>query len=296
MGGRANGATACLLLALCASGCEALAPRIVPIQSSRTLQPETFRQRFRGESVPSVERLFQKVLGPGNYDALTADEWNPYVEAVMDDRVAAMGTVTLSISLYPADHEQVFFTGWGNYVVFERPTGEALATGIFELVDDGPIPTIDLRARTLRTRIRQWVRRLVKPERTAYVHESEASLNVHLKKVDEDLFMIDYSVGHEVGIEGRDGKVVVMACLELADRGDGRKVIDLRGLDLVRNDYGERLGRAGYEEASRRAVPEWTRLRQCPADGSRASDCYCGRKQSHGRMPKSPPDARVRDR
>jgi len=256
-------------------GCGALVPRVAPVQSARVVQTESFRQSYRIENVVRAERVFRTLLGPDNYGALTPEEWVPYIEKIVAGQIEAAGAGTFAVSLMPQDHDQFFFEGWGHYGVVDRTAKQILVSGEFTAIDDGPHSTREFEQGFFDTRVRQTLVRHFAPHRPSFVHEFVLVLRVHVKRIDEDLFILDYTAGHEIGVENEHGRVEVVGCVEFEHHADGRKVIDLRGRDLIRDDYAEKLGEAGLQRAARRRAPQWLDLVECkpPAEGP---NCACG--------------------
>lgn len=261
-------------LGVLTSSCTAFVPRIAPVQSARVVQTESFRQRFVIENVVRAERVFRSVLGPENYDALKPDEWVPYVEKLLAGSVEARGEGTLVISIMPQRHDQFFFEGWGHYSVADRESKQILFSGEFTVVDDGPHSMTEFQRGYLDTRVRQSLVRHFALHRPTFIHESELVLRVHIKRIDQDLYILDYGTGHEVGIVNDVGRVEVIGCAEFDDQRDGRKLIDLRGIDFLRDDYAEKLEQAGFEPTKPRQAPTWVDLVACEA-GSKGANCAC---------------------
>lgn len=256
--------------------CEALAPRIIPVQTSRTVQVENFRQRFHINSIPRAERVFQRILGMRNYDALSAAEWAPHMKSLLDGDVEAIGSVTFVMSLMPSNLEQFFIEGTGQYVVRDISSSTALLSGTFELVDDGPRPFAELDQGVLNLNTRHTIVRHFAHDKPNYVNVTELSLRLHIERLDEDLYMTGYDVGHEVGMLGSNGQIETIGCLEFVHRPDARKIIDMRGRDLIRDDYGERLDEMGLPPAAPLARHPWAPLRACNDRGDDRSHCLCG--------------------
>lgn len=259
---------------IAAAGCEALTPRLAPVQSSRVVQVESFRQTFQVENVLRAERVFRSVLGPENYAALSPEEWMPYVEKMLRGSVEALGTGTYVVSLLPTDHHQFFFEGWGHYSVLDLDAKQIMVSGEFTAVDDGPHSTAEFEQGYFDTRVRQTLVRHIAPQHPSFVHEFELVLRVHVRRLDPDLYILDYDAGHEIGIPNEEGNLEVAGCLQFEHRDDGRKLIDLRGIGLLRNDYGDKLSSAGFAPERALAAPKWLELRQCPAH-SKGPDCAC---------------------
>lgn len=268
----ACGAVAAAALA----GCEWLAPRIVPVQSARVVQAESFRQNFTVENVLRAERVFLSVLGPENYAALPPEEWVPYVEKLIAGSVEAIGTGTFVVSLMPQNHEQFFFEGWGHYSVLATDDKQILVSGEFLAIDDGPHSTREFERGYFDTRVRQTLVRHFAPHRPSFVHESVLALRVHVKRIDSDLYILDYGAGHEVGIPSQGGRVEKTGCVAFDHKRDGRKLIDLRGVALLRDDYGDKLEGAGFERERPGAPLDWGTLSACGAE-DRAPGCACPR-------------------
>ena len=274
-GQRVIAASACALL-LGLGGCEALTPRLAPVQSARIVQAEAFRQTFMVENVLRAERVFRSVLGPDNYAALSPEEWVPYVEKLMRGDVEATGTGSFVVSLMPQDHGQFFFEGWGHYNVVDRQAKQILVSGEFMAIDDGPHTIAELASGSFETRVRQTLQRHFQPERPSYVHEAELVLRVHVKRIDEQIYILDYGAGHEVGIANDQGLLEVTGCVAFEHQSDGRKLIDMRGVALLRDDYADKLEAAGFPRSPPRQSREWVKLGVC-VPGVKAPHCACPR-------------------
>jgi hypothetical protein len=260
-------------------GCEALTPRVAPVQSARIVQAEAFRQTFMVENVLRAERVFRSVLGPDNYGALSPEEWVPYVEKLMRGAVEATGTGSFVVSLMPQDHAQFFFEGWGHYNVVDREAKQILVSGEFMAIDDGPHSVSEFSRGTFDTRVRQTLVRHFAPGRPSFVHESELVLRLHVRRIEEQLYILDYGAGHEVGIVNEQGKIEVTGCLAFEHQKDGRKLIDMRGVALLRDDYADKLEAAGFPQSPPRSGPEWVELSSC-APGVKAPHCACPRSDA----------------
>ena len=256
--------------------CEALAPRVIPVQTSRTVQVESFRQRFHINSIPRAERVFQRILGMRNYDALSAAEWAPHMKALLEGNVEALGSVTFVMSLMPTNLDQFFIEGSGHYVVRDTSSSTALLSGTFELIDDGPRPLSELDEGVLDLRTRHTIVRHFAHDKPNYVNVTELGLRLHLRRLDEDLYITAYDIGHEVGMLGSNAQVETIGCLEFVHRADARKVIDMRGRNLIQDDYGERLDQAGFSPGAPVARHPWVPLRTCSGTSGDRSHCLCG--------------------
>jgi hypothetical protein len=95
-------------------------------------------------------------------------------------------------------------------------------------------------------------------------------------RIDQDLYVLDYGAGHEVGIENELKRIEVIGCADFDHREDGRKLIDLRGRDLLRDDYAQKLDAAGFHRAPRGRAPRWLDLVTCKAPG-KSANCACPR-------------------
>ena len=261
---------------VCVAGCEALTPRLAPVQSARVVQAESFRQSFAVENVLRAERVFRSVVGPDNYAALTAEEWVPFVEKLMQGAMEAIGTGTFVVSLMPQNHREFFFEGWGHYSVLDRESKQILVSGEFTAIDDGPHATTEFEDGYFDTRVRQTLVRHFAPHRPSFVHESVLVLRVHVKRIDADLYILDYGAGHEVGIPDDRGHVEKTGCVVFDHKSDGRKLIDLRGIGLLRDDYGEKLSAAGFERERPGAPLSWGELGAC-GEADKGAACACPR-------------------
>jgi hypothetical protein len=258
-------------------GCETFAPRIVPLQNARGTQVERFEQYFVAHSVPHAERVFLSFLGKKNYDALTAEEWMPYIQKLVNGSIRTVGGGTFIISLLPDAYDQFVVRGWGQLSAVDISTEQVLMSGTFDVPNAAPIPVTALGG-PISVRVRQRVFRHFALERANYEHESEVVVRFHTRRLDRELYTIDYGAGHEVGVLGDRGELEVIGCLEFADKGAGQSAIDLRGRDLLRNDYKERFAKNGFSAAPPNSppVPAWAPMEDC-ARRHGGHNCACPR-------------------
>lgn len=264
-------------------GCEAFAPRIVPVQNARVTQVEHFEQYFLAHSVPHAERVFLSFLGKKNYDALTGEEWLPYVQKLVNGSIKTVGVVTIVISLLPDAYDQFIIRGWGQLSAVDISTEQVLMSGTFYVPNGPPIPITALGG-PISVRVRQRVSRDFALERANYEHESDVVIRFHTRRLGDDLYTIDYGAGHEVGALGDRGQLEVIGCLEFTESGGGQSAIDMRGRALLRDDYRERFGKSGFSDAVPRAeaVPAWAPMEDCARRPS-ARNCACPRVGTHSR-------------
>jgi hypothetical protein len=246
-------------------GCEALAPRLAPLQAARSIQVERFETRFVAQSIPHAERVFRTILGKKNYEALTAAEWVPYAQKLVDGSVTSIAVGTFVISLLPDAYDHFVVNGGGQLFAVDNSTDEVLLSGMFEIPKVAPIPVSALDGGVVSLPSRQRVMRQFALNRANYQHVSEVVLRLHVRRLAPELYTIDYDARHEVGVEGEGHRLEVIGCIEFMGTGDGREVmIDLRGRGLLRNDYEERIKQAGIRRAApSSSIPEWGPLENC---------------------------------
>lgn len=270
-----------LCFAISASVALACTGRVVPAQNARDLQLETYRQSFATCSEPQSDVFLGRVLGWVNRCDLPTEPhgpWGGYLQRAKDGRLAVIGSVRFSLHINPANPEEFLTEGIGRHIVYDNLTSELVASADYRIVDEGPIPLSQLDTGELIIRMKQRVVREFLQSRTRYSHEADVFARIHVEKIADGIYGIDYGREHDIGIpvrpmsptdvaSGQEVIVRTIGTMQFDAQLDGRKLIDLRHRRLVRDDYAEILRSSRRIQPSRNAwTVRWCSHSACDSD------------------------------
>ncbi len=223
---------AVLVISLLLQGC---IPRLIPIQTARVTQMEFYSQYYNFKDAAHAKSVFVKMMGEKNWRVL--EEYYVHgdiLQDLLENNIAVQGALTLTMSLVPTDHDQLFLEGIGRYFVVRKRTNEIILSGDYYIKNNRQ-SIADLKKGFIPLRIKQYLIRHFAPGETNYYHDVAIDFRIHMNTdmADEMIYSIDYESEHEVILDGE-----VIGYLKFDDttpRED--KLIDLRGRKLVKNDY-----------------------------------------------------------
>lgn len=246
------------LLAACSNTESLEIWRQVPIQMARATQTDSYRQIFllgngnasnpetmtadqRRAYDERMDRTFIKLIGSRNWQHMK----NLYGvssirEELISQQIHMEGLVSFSVYLDPLNHDYVIMEGTGRFFAVRQKTGIILMSGDFHVtpqryrISDFRKGCIPMEAATYTTRI---------PGKPTYYNNSIIHYDLRIKTVGSDgkAFSVDYDSDHKAYLDmNNDGRYEgseLFAMLKLDPRYSQAKLLDLRGIGFIRNDY-----------------------------------------------------------
>lgn len=218
---------------------------VIPNQMARISQHEVYTQSYEFDDGQNVSTLLTEILGENNRSSLDAFDY--LEDALKLGNIEARGMFRFDLTPSPYDRNQFYIDGEGKYFVVNNiPTddqkGQILYSGDFYLVKkkyeikDKSKEIDDLTDGILVVFFKQYTVNL-SPENKSYYSDTEIQVDFHidLRFSDNDLYLIDYNKPHLVQVNGSKIGHIHFNTPQTGDEMD--KVIDLRGLKNLRDDY-----------------------------------------------------------
>lgn len=247
---------ACLLL-VWIGGCESV--RVVPIQMARISQVEVYEQTFqfteaswpptRDQSLEQLRRVnaqmdsyLRFMVGPENWQTLK-DRYGMSTmrEELLNRELRIRGYLQAVISLNPYRDDRFHFEGTGRFFLVRERTGEILLNGDFHLIPKLH-PVDQLKAGYIDVDVRQIITRI--PGESTHLHDTTVRYRIRIdtSRAHKDVYAIDYRAAHPVYLiedpaHERTEDAALIGHLYFDEQLAGAKLIDLRGRELLRDDY-----------------------------------------------------------
>jgi hypothetical protein len=248
----------------------------VPIQQTRDTQIESYHQRYSFCKHEDAEEAIDAIFGSANKRRLknAAVGWEYYIKVAENHHLEIVGQATFSLSLNPADRRQFYVEGFGRHVMFDKCSGELVASISFDIVDDGPHWVSELSDGELTVWLKQKTVREFRQDRPRFVHTTDVFVKIYVAEIDSMIFSIDYQREHVVGISiprnaetyGDRIAITPVGYMQFDGRRDGRAIIDLREIDAVwlKDDYETKLRQKGLLPLKSRPKIDWLEAPKCP--------------------------------
>ena len=221
-------------------------PRIIPIQTARVTQVEFFKQYYTFRDASHAKDVFTRILGSRNMQVLMDHyAFGDAINDLLTQKIVAQGSILFTMSLSPTDMDSFFAQGTGRYLIVRKTTSEILLTGDVQ-IRSKTFNMTDLDSGELRIASNHSFLRYFAPGEINYLSPATIDFIVKMRTVSQKdrVYSIDYQARHPVMFEGEQ-----IGYLEFEHTTPAYdKLIDLRGLDLVREDYRELLEEAGVGE------------------------------------------------
>lgn len=219
--------------------------RVVPIQMARISLSERYNQSFFDKpgttfSYEEITGTLGGLLGQKNLTALRRTH-NQEIVQLQNKQCEAQGAVDIKLSLEPGsirskDDFRFFVSGNGNYVILLKTTRQVFYTATFQLIEASHSAS-ELFNGEVRARFRQQLIGAYPGNQENYASESEVEARLRIKKYGAGQFGIDYGAQHEIWLFS-DARQTFIGYLKFVPPvSEKAKIIDLRGLRFVRNEY-----------------------------------------------------------
>lgn len=261
---------------MAASLCLSASTGCIPTQRARAIQIETYQQTYTFCSVQDGANILAAIMDPARDAQALAQEqarWMRLFTVATTNTLLVLGHVVFSLSIHPADARQFFIEGTGRHIIFvKNKSGERLllTSTEFQIVDDGPHWISELDEGLLTLHLRQRATRQPEAAKIRFVHTADIFTRIHLKKIADGIFMIDYTKEHEVAIptpwDGSYGERVFLrpvGYVQFDGPRDGRKLIHLGSRRWIKS-YDDELRHSKYPKSGGGPVIEWLDPKPCP--------------------------------
>ena len=221
--------TVLFLITLFLWGC-----RVVPIQVARVTQIETYEQTYNLENETQIAKVLEKLVGEKNWkiliDYLGSSE---YIQELKSQDIAVKGNFISSMTLDPQNHNMFLFEGFGRYYVVRKTTKEVLFSADFRILENTH-SVDDFKSKGfVGVDIQQFmIRHFPTDSEKNYFHEIPFHMKVAVTSPQEGVYSVDYTKPHELIIDGK-----TIGHLHFPKKLSNKKLIDMRGIGFLRNDY-----------------------------------------------------------
>lgn len=185
---------------------------IVPIQSTRVILVENFTQNFTfGENTASRSIIMNSLLGK-SFNVFSAPE---VLEKWYSNSFIATGNVVLTLSLVPSKKklEKFFVSGFGAYDIYDEADNKVYFSAKFNIIEKEYLLKDLEKENTIsiyfeQIAINQFLdiiiespnSQKIKREKFALKPIKPIKVEVKIKKLDQDIYVLDYDANHKVSI------------------------------------------------------------------------------------------------
>ena len=242
------------------SGCSLT--RIVPIQIVRISQNESYTQKFtfirnitlNTDSSPDsaytleqlqikeMDRIFFKLLGQRNWQNLK-DLYGlgKLRDELILGEIYIKGLLHLTLYVDPVEHNKFLIEGMGRYFLIRKETKAILLSGNFHIpLEKHLLEELDQGSVLLSVKL--FITRV--PEQVTFLNEANLKYKVFMdtRMKNDHVYSVDYSKEHDVFlVEDQNQQIPtekdLIAKIKIENLHQQAKLIDLRGIQFLRNDY-----------------------------------------------------------
>jgi len=210
-------------------------PKMIPIQMTRVTQMEFFRQFYTFRDAEHAQKVFTKMLGEKNMRVLLDHyAFGDAIDDLLHHQIEMQGSIVFTMSLSPMNDETFYTEGLGRYYAVRKTTSEIILTGDVQ-IRATMFNMNDLHRGELRIATQHYWLRYFAPGETNYCNPVPIDFVIKMRTVSkrDHVYSIDYDAQHPVIFENE--QIGYLEFDKTTPRDD--KLIDLRGLELVRDDY-----------------------------------------------------------
>ncbi len=247
-------------LIITGSACSLMRP--VPIQLTRVSQSESYTQVFtfpglnnqaglagetmsdhsNAKQIQHVDRILSQLLGGQNWQNIKdLYGFGTLYDELVQGKIYVKGMVELILYIDPLEQDHFFIEGMGRFYLVQDKTKAILLSGDFH------IPLVkhrldELDAGRLLVDVKLYVTRI--PEQITYLNEArliyELIMDTHMKE--DHIYAVDYEKEHTVylitdRLRAAPLPTDAIGVMRLENDSRAAKLIDLRGMQFLRNDY-----------------------------------------------------------
>ncbi|HHM04388.1 MAG TPA: hypothetical protein ENJ19_01420 [Gammaproteobacteria bacterium] len=237
--------------------------KLVPIQIARVSQTESYKQVFlfleppRDEAgpvspdlpLPSIaqqnarmDEVFSRMMGAQNWQQLK-DLYgvNELREELIQQRIYIKGFINFTIYIDPVQQDLFVLEGFGRYFLIREKTGAILLSGDFWVPAD-PHTLSELDQGHIVVRVDLFVSRM--PNQVTHLSESAVKYKIFVDTSmrEHAVYSVDYDKNHFVYLaqateKANEVSTQPVAYMLLDRHGHEAKLLDLRGIGYLKNDY-----------------------------------------------------------
>lgn len=261
--------------------------RQVPIQMARVTQTDSYRQTFlidtdalkideklteKEKQDKRMDQVFNALIGDKNWQNLkNLYGVNDIRDEVIDGEVRMEGTVNFTAYLDPLDHDYVILEGSGRFFALRAREQTILLSGDYHIapqryqIGEFGSSCIPMDISIYTTRI---------PGKVTFYHGATVRYNLNIKSYRKNVFSLDYKKAHmgylDINNDNEYQPDELMASLKMDETYHHVKLIDLSGLEFVKNKYQDKAkGKSRIEleiaELEMEAEKSKQKNRQCVA-------------------------------
>lgn len=190
------------------------------------------------------------------------------------ERVLVHGSLYLRLASVPGDPSAFMIEGHGWHRMYyghmdNYDSFRYLAAADYQISDDGPIPFSELERGSLTIRVSVINKAVFTKPIVAIQKKNYVFIHLYTAKIADGIYTVSHDREHEIGwrvsSNGSRAFVQIIGYMQLIGMGDGRNLVDVRGVEFVSSDYPALM--AGKLDVPRRhadvPVIEWIPARRC---------------------------------
>ncbi len=228
----------------------------MPIQLARTTQLESYEQTFYFSEATGdfddletqmkigrqIDDYFLRMIGEDNWQVVK-DKYGfgPLRDELLSGSLKLKGVLVSVLSVDAYDQDRFFFEGSGRFFLVREANGEILLAGDF-LISPKSHSIDSLQAGSVHVDVQLFISRI--PNEITRFHNSVVRYEIQLdtSRARYDVYSLDYAAEHPVYLLGTDraGRPTEdrIGSLQFEGSIGASKILDLRGREFLRKDYG----------------------------------------------------------
>lgn len=220
---------AIVLFSFAFSGC-----RIMPVQMARVTQIDTYEHWYEFKDEAHADKVFRIIMGQKNWESFI--QYCGRIGEVLQDlqrrEIQVQGTIIMTLSLVPTDHEKFIIEGFGQYYVVRKTTNEIMFSATYYILDNIHSLKELQTTNCIEVETKQYLIRHFAAEKPHYFHDTPLRFRFYTRLLQDRVYTLDYDRKHELVIGNE-----AVGYLQFHRSRYGDKVIDMRGISYLKNDY-----------------------------------------------------------
>lgn len=219
-------------------GCSKIIRR-VPVQMARCTIVDFYSHWYDLKDIAEAQSALTRLIGEENFNTLLKYRSDKKTQQfLLDKKITIKGGFSLTISLMPTNPDSFFLDGIGRYFVINDTTAEILFSADFFIKSHNNCYAIqELKTGELRVRVNHIIIRhfAYKEDKLNYYQDVviDFCIKLNTQLADKKIYCVNYEASHDVKI---NGDLIGHLRFE-PPASNWAKLIDLRGLNFIRNDY-----------------------------------------------------------